>query len=281
MSPPSTIDWSLADGHGYVFHRSHIAACRLNLQHYLWKEALGFTIYPSIHRTLSPNSVVADVATGTAAWLLDVARDFPQARLHGFDNDVRQAPHQRWLPENVSVRHWDIFDDLPLDLVGKFDFVHVRLLVLVLKGNNQAFIGKLLKMLRPGGYLQWDELDCVHMHVKGAAAERAPALTQIRKMSWANGRYDWTVRIGEFLREAGFRDVETRGVGDAESLVRAFHEQHLLTMTEFAESLVRMGEGEGARKLFGLIEQGEREAEEGAALCIPRVVCVARKEGGD
>lgn len=69
----SKVDWSLADGHGYVFNRSHIAAC-LNLQYYLWKEAVQFVAHPSIQ--LSNESVIADVATGTGAWLLDVARAF-------------------------------------------------------------------------------------------------------------------------------------------------------------------------------------------------------------
>jgi SAM-dependent methyltransferase len=149
MSESSKVDWSSADGQDYVLDRSHIAACRLNLQYYLWKESLQFNVHPSIQ--LSKESVIADVATGTGAWLLDVARDFPQAQLDGFDNDLRQLPHKDWLPSNVSVRHWDIFTDLPDDLVGKYDYVHLRLLVVVLNGNSQPVIKNLLKMLKPGG----------------------------------------------------------------------------------------------------------------------------------
>ncbi|KAJ8065346.1 hypothetical protein OCU04_006034 [Sclerotinia nivalis] len=278
MSESTKVDWSLTDGHGYVFNRSHIAACRLNLQYYLWKEALQFVIHPSIQ--LSPNAVIADVATGTGAWLLDVARDFPQAQLHGLDNDISQAPHTNWLPGNVSVRHWDIFTDLPDEMVGTFDYVHVRLLVLVLEGNNEAFIQKLLKMLKPGGYLQWDELDCVNMHVKlpiSSPDTKAPALEKIREMSWANGRYDWTLKIPEFLTKTGFQDVQMQKFGDEERLVRAFNEQHLLTMDEFASSLGRMGKSDVADMWYGLIERAEREAGMGAALCIPRIVCTARK----
>ncbi|APA10311.1 hypothetical protein SS1G_07231 [Sclerotinia sclerotiorum 1980 UF-70] len=277
MSESSKVDWSLADGHGYVLgDRSHIAACRLNLQYYLWKEALQFVVHPSIQ--LSNESVVADVATGTGAWLLDVARDFPQAQLHGFDNDVRQAPHKSWLPSNVSVRHWDIFTDLPDDMVGKYDYVHVRLLVLVLNGNPQSFIQKLLTMLKPGGYLQWDELDCVNMHVKKSNPElQTPALEQIREMSWANGRHDWTVKLPDFLQEAGFQDVKMQYFGDEDRLTRAFNEQHLLTMDEFASSLVKMGKVDAANKFYELIQQGYQESTVGAALCIPRIVCVAKK----
>ncbi|ESZ92310.1 hypothetical protein SBOR_7301 [Sclerotinia borealis F-4128] len=70
MSDSSSVDWSLANGNGYVLDHSHISACRLNLQNHLWKEALGFIVHPSIQ--LSNESVIADVATGTGAWLLDV-----------------------------------------------------------------------------------------------------------------------------------------------------------------------------------------------------------------
>jgi SAM-dependent methyltransferase len=270
------VDWSLADGQGYPMEHSHIAACRLNLQHYLWKDALKFNIHPSIK--ISNKSTIADVATGTAAWLLDVAGDFPSAKLNGFDNDLRQVPHKDWLPSNVTVRYWNIFEDLPSDLVGKYDYVHVRLLVLVLDGDSQPFINKLLRMLKPGGYLQWDELDCVNMCVKKVSPEiPAPALEQIREKSWANGRHDWTVRIPDFLKEAGFENVDIQYVGDEPKLVRAFNEQHLLTMNEFASSLMRIGKVDAAQTFYRLIEEGYKESTAGAALCIPRIVCVGQK----
>lgn len=44
-----------------------------------------------------------------------------------------------------------------------------------------------------GGYLQWDELDCVNMKVKKVDPDiQAPALDQIREMCYANGRYNWS-----------------------------------------------------------------------------------------
>lgn len=38
--------------------------CRLNLQHYLWKDQAGYLVHPSIPLT-SPNLKIADVGTGT------------------------------------------------------------------------------------------------------------------------------------------------------------------------------------------------------------------------
>ena len=87
-------------------------------------------------------------------WLIDVARELPDALLYGFDNDLKQAPHQNWLPSNVTTRYWNIFEEIPADLVGRFDLVHIRLVVLVVEESDpRPIIGNLLKMLKPGGYL--------------------------------------------------------------------------------------------------------------------------------
>lgn len=133
------IDWSLAEGLGYVLNdRSHAAACRLNIQHYLWRDALRFNVHPSIPLRNHEDCIIADVAAGTGAWLIDVARRFPNANLDGLDIDLAQAPHKKWLPPNIEMRFCDILDeDVPGDLVGKYDFVHVRLLVLVIDPSNQ------------------------------------------------------------------------------------------------------------------------------------------------
>ncbi|TGO21861.1 hypothetical protein BPAE_0196g00140 [Botrytis paeoniae] len=281
MSEPesSKTDWRLSSGHGYILNRTrtrtHISSCRLNLQHYLWKEALGFNIHPSILPHLPKDVTIADVATGTAIWLLECRKAVPRWEASG-------APNEKWLPANTEVRKWDIFEDVPGEWVGMFDFVHVRLLVLVLEGESQIleFAGKLMRMLKPGGYLQWDELDCVNIHVKTPSYTlQAPALQQIRTISWANGRYDWTRRIPSFLKDTGFEEIDLQNFGDEDRLVRAFNEQHLLTMEEFADSLMRIGKREAAEMWWGLIERGEREAEEGNALCIPRVVCRGKKLG--
>jgi SAM-dependent methyltransferase len=146
------------NGLGYILGRKYMAACRLNLQHYLWKEALGFTIEPSI--PIPKKAAIADIACGTGLWLCDAARLHLDAKLVGFDLDPSQAPHPDWLPPNVILSQWNIFEDINPLWEGQFDFIHVRLLVFVLSGEKmQPFVDRLLKLLKPGGYIQWDDLD--------------------------------------------------------------------------------------------------------------------------
>lgn len=274
----AVIDWSLSEGKGYVMNRSYIESCRLNLQYYLWKEALGFTIHPSI--TVAPTSTIADIASGTGQWLIDIAHQYPSAQLHGFDYDLSKTPHQRWLPSNITMHHWDMFSSIPEDCINKFDFIHVRLLVVVIpQGNPKPVLEKLLKMLKPGGYLQWDEMDIKNMHVKKVdASVEVPALEQLLKMSWSNGRYDWTLDLPDFMKDVGFADVSMDHFDDKDELVRAFGEQHLLTMGEFGVSLMNMGKEEAGAEFSKIAEECYHESvSTGAAFCIPRIVCVGRK----
>ncbi|GAB1311029.1 Methyltransferase domain-containing protein [Madurella fahalii] len=278
---PSATDWSLTNGQGYILNRdrSHAAASRLNLQFYLWKDALKFNIHPSISASLSKTAAIAEVASGTGIWLIDVSRELPEAQLDGLDYNLDQAPHPKWLPRNVKMRYWNVFDDVPEDLVGKYDYVHTRLLLLVVESKNPSpIIRNLRKLLKPGGYLQWDELDTVNMTVKKVdPSQQTPALDQLRDWSWADGRHDWTVKLPQFMTEEGFEDAKAYFFGDPPELARAFNEQHLLTAEEFAEGLAKLGKQEAASRYFKLVADAYDESVAGAALCVPRVVCVARK----
>ena len=276
-SDASNTDFSVADGHGYVIDRNYLAACRLNLQHYLWKDTLKFSIHPSIQ--LPRNSLIADVAAGTGMWLMDVARELPGAQLDGLDIDLRQAPHPKWLPTSISMKQWNIFEDVPDELIGKYDLVHVRLLVLAMGlGDAKAVIRRFLQLLKPGGYLQWDDLNTRDMCLKRVdPSVQGPALEKLREMSWSNGRHDWLLQLPEYMADEGMKGASIHLFGDDSHLVRAFNEQHLLMMDEFASGLVKVGKTEGAKVFYNIINSSYQESLHGAALCIPRMVCVGRK----
>lgn len=48
----------------YRLKRDITATTRLNLQHYIWKENIGYLIHPSVDFS-SPTLTIADVGTGT------------------------------------------------------------------------------------------------------------------------------------------------------------------------------------------------------------------------
>lgn len=54
----------------------------------------------------------------------------------------------------------DINEGFPEEFHGRFDVVHVRLLVLGLQVEQfTKAVGNVVKLLKPGGYLQWTDLD--------------------------------------------------------------------------------------------------------------------------
>lgn len=274
-------DFHLAEGRDYMLGRSYAAASRLNFQYYLWKESLHFNVHPSV--PIAKEVRIADVATGTAIWLIDVAREYPTAQIDGFDINLSQAPPKQWLSPNITLKTWNVFDHPPEDMIEVYDVVHVRLLVLVVQRSDpRNIIRNLLRMLKPGGYIQWDELNYPDTHIKTSDSSLlTPALHELRTMVYSQGRNDWTLRLPELFAEEGLLGTKIYHFRDPPELVKANGEQHLLTMEEFASGLARTDRKDEATKIFKLLQDVSNEVLEGAALSMPRVVCVGRKASGE
>ncbi|PWY96694.1 UMTA methyltransferase family protein [Aspergillus sclerotioniger CBS 115572] len=274
-----TATFHLASSESYALQHNHLAACRLNLQHYLWREVFRFNIHPSIPTTTTPLAI-ADIACGTSLWLIDTARDLPHAHLDGYDIDLTQSPPPQWLPKNISLHEWDALTPAPAHLHGKYDIIHVRLVVLFLTGiDPTVFIRNIYTMLKPGGWVQWDELDCANISVKTTTpGVSVPALEELKVACSADGRHDWSIELAEILANHGFEDTKLQFFDEKDELVRAFGDQHLLTMGEFANKLAGRGEKLAAGRFNLLVERAYGEmVERGAALAIPRVVALGRR----
>lgn len=281
MAPKPDADFNLANGHGYMLDSHFRAASRLNLQHYLWREALGYIVHPSISLSKASDAqlAIADIAFGTGMWLIDVAKKYPHAKLDGLDINLTQCPPSAWMPKNINLQHWSLFDDVPEEMVGKYDFVHVRLVIMVLTNEDRTrAMTNFYRLLKPGGYLQWDDMDSVRTRVKKIDPKmETPALDQLRLACWAEGRHDWMLELPSLLGEIGFVDAKMELNDDEEDLIRPFGDQHLCTMEEFGDRLVSVGEKDGANRFYRFVHESAAEGQRGAALCIPRFVVVARK----
>jgi hypothetical protein len=143
----ATLSKTFLDSPEYVLRRNYAAAARLNLQHYQHRQCLGYLLHPSI--PVQPGLKIADVATGTGIWLLELAGEVPEhCVLEGWDISDAQFPHESCLPSNVKFGVFDATRDVPEELIAKYDIVHVGLLALVLKNGDPAvWIHNLMKML--------------------------------------------------------------------------------------------------------------------------------------
>ncbi|KAJ5762328.1 uncharacterized protein N7511_005710 [Penicillium nucicola] len=144
----------------YVFGRDRKESERLDAQHRLLSKVTGNTL---IHPSIPKESIfsVADVGTGTGIWLKDVSTVLEQTNTncyyHGFDIAADQFPANRG---NLDFSVQDITLPFPKEHWNRYDLVHVRLLVAAIdEVDYMTAISNLSAILKPGGYLQWEEID--------------------------------------------------------------------------------------------------------------------------
>ncbi|EMC98031.1 hypothetical protein BAUCODRAFT_54869, partial [Baudoinia panamericana UAMH 10762] len=137
----------------------------LNEQHDWLIDQLGFRIHPMIPVPNAEEGAlrIADIACGTGVWLLDLAKQYPQAQLDGFDIDAVGFPATRGQEDHHRV-NFHLADALAESGFGskfesKFDIVQIRLVYLALKGSEMwvRMASNAAALLKPGGYLQWIE----------------------------------------------------------------------------------------------------------------------------
>lgn len=108
---------------------------------------MGCNIHPSIPLD-KPGLRIADVATGTAIWLLDLAQTLPQdTQFVGFDISGAQFPAPEDRPSHVKLYEHDVLKPFADQYHGFFDVVAVRLITAGLRGNDWDAAVKNLKVL--------------------------------------------------------------------------------------------------------------------------------------
>ncbi|KAJ5919133.1 hypothetical protein N7466_010076 [Penicillium verhagenii] len=156
----------------YLLGRDLYGSMRLDAQHLLWKLYKGYNLHPAISAT--EDMKIAEIGTGTGIWLLDVASQVSKnAQLDGFDLSEDQFPHRSAWPENVTFRTLDAFGEVPEELVHRYDVVHLRFWCCVVRNNDPSgLIRHAERLLKPGGYIQWEDADVGKTLVRGDVAER-------------------------------------------------------------------------------------------------------------
>lgn len=69
-------------------------------------------------------------------------------QLDGLDISLDQVPPREWLPSNVKFRHYSVYENPSPEFEARYDIIHVRHLLLVIKENDPApVLRNLLHML--------------------------------------------------------------------------------------------------------------------------------------
>ncbi|PWY84799.1 S-adenosyl-L-methionine-dependent methyltransferase [Aspergillus heteromorphus CBS 117.55] len=270
MSSPTT---------GYTLHRNYTSSARLNAQHLLWKEALGYNLHPCIDLPRDQPVRVADIGTGTGIWMMDVKRDYPAARIDGFDVSFAQCPPAEWLPDGVNLRPLDLYEPLPAELEGVYDVVHLRLFFVVIRNDDPVPVFRnLLRMLKPGGWLQWSEHNYESWSVQSVAGVSTPALDEMMALMKATGLGRWVPGLSNVFAQHGMAEVR-KELHPCIPHTRVYWSQLQFNSNEEYSYLAMDNSSPDAAgpKLRSLIHQAAEECRRGAGFDFTIEVTLGRK----
>ena len=218
--------------------------------------------------------------------MLDVATQLPPStHLDGIDISFDQCPPNAWLPKNVTLRLADVFTDVPDDLVEKYDIIHIRHFVCVVKGNDpKPLLHNLLRMLKPGGWLQWDEWDVLNRHFTkihpDSPQENIDKLeAEFAIMRRHNAQPSWPPRLDDSFLESSMTDVAMEKRLSPIGHLPYMHDLTLLVFQELIDQAEAKGniDAEQTRHLRQLLGGATRESRAGAAWNLTRCMAIGRK----
>ncbi|KAH9893813.1 S-adenosyl-L-methionine-dependent methyltransferase [Xylariomycetidae sp. FL2044] len=264
----------------YVFTRDYIDNNRINLQHYQWIDLFGYHLHPTVPTADDSALRIADVATGTGIFLTDLSTRLPSStQLDGFDVSLDATPPTEWLPHNVRFRHWDIRQPVPEDLVEAYDIVHIRLLAFVLQDHEvPQVLDNVIRMIKPGGYLQWAEADVPSFRIEKTHPEnKQECLTQLLKVSQprdARLSPTWVAQLSGLFSASGLSVMQVDKRDASGYLALAMHECNLMLHELLARSLANQTMGDQLRELLPKVAE---ETRNGACWAFTRVTILGQK----
>ncbi|KAI1655266.1 S-adenosyl-L-methionine-dependent methyltransferase [Daldinia decipiens] len=151
---------------------------RLDTQLDYINDNIGYLLHPAVVASLPPKPQIADIGTGTGKFLLLLREQNPDAILDGYDISPKLYPQESTLPPNISLSVLDMKQPAPKELHGKYDVVHARLLVAAMLPTDWAIVVRnLTELLKPGGFLQWEECDFLGVkYLRGLVDSKVEAI---------------------------------------------------------------------------------------------------------
>ncbi|KAJ8109250.1 hypothetical protein ONZ43_g6184 [Nemania bipapillata] len=220
-----------------------------------------------------------DFQDNTRIWLLDVHDKLKDAQLDGFDVSLDAAPPSQILPSRVTLRHWNVKESVPEDLIGVYDIVHVRFLAYVLLNDEiPELVAKLFSLLKPGGYIQWGEADIQTLRVDKStpdgSTERTTELYNLLAIQDPRLKPYWIAKLLELLADGGFVEIEKDSQDAPPHLAFILHEAGLM----IHELIARKTKNEHmARELKRLLPAVVEETRQGSYATSLRYTVIGKK----
>ena len=188
----------------YLLPRNSDESSRQDFQHHVLRTALrGLFAAP-----LTNPTHILDVGSGTGRWGMEMAAQFPQARVSGVDLDLPDINAQSGpRPVNYTAVRGNVLEGLRF-ASGLFDYVHMRSMLFAIPADRwRGVVAELVRLTRLDG---WIELMDSGLPVGGGPALQTLAAWILALCRPRGLDPTLSVRLGDFLREAGLRQVTVR-----------------------------------------------------------------------
>ncbi|KAL8713257.1 MAG: hypothetical protein Q9225_006813 [Loekoesia sp. 1 TL-2023] len=220
-------------------------------------------------------------------WLLELAQSAPPSwELQGFDVSAAQFPAKEYLPQNVHFTVLDAFGDVPEELLCRFDIVHIRAFAVVVKqGALDALLVHLVRLLKPGGHLQWDEKDTasfnVHAPNETVSKENADRFLTLwqEHCGRAGFNFDWISDLERVCSSYHLNPIYSIRRSTGDDLRKASTDNWLMGLEEFCTVATARVRGPlGTRNEFvELFNKVVAETANGVSIAMDMIVVVAVK----
>ncbi|RAL62992.1 hypothetical protein DID88_004079 [Monilinia fructigena] len=203
---------------------------------------------------------IADIGIGNADWLLELSQNVsPNLQLYGFDISDKLFPAKEYISSNMILENFDAFGKLPKHLEGKFDIVHVRAFTIVVKGGHPGtLLDNIIAMLKPGGYLQWDEMDFASFsaHVPNEITPKGNMESLLERFQDMCKKSDldfgWILNLAEICSQKGFQVIDSFRLPCSDGLRHMSTDNFLMALEDlgYVVSEKVLGERRGYRLTF-------------------------------
>ncbi|KAG6361840.1 hypothetical protein INS49_010069 [Diaporthe citri] len=166
-------------------------------------------LYAPVEEALKRGGMVFDLGTGTGEWAMEMAQRYGKSQIFGCDISPIQ-PAYVW--DNVFFSADDFEEDWTDYPENAFDYIHMRYTAFSIK-DPAALLQRVMKHLKPGGYIEFQELTYWPRSDDNTLTETTPYAFRdfcyYVQLGVANLGLDLHMinRLPQGLRDAGFDDV--------------------------------------------------------------------------
>ncbi|KAF2161500.1 hypothetical protein M409DRAFT_28228 [Zasmidium cellare ATCC 36951] len=190
-----------------------MSGARLYMQHQLTRKNFHNRLLEPCIPPPTSSCRVADVACGTGVWSLELSEEVGPVGIEGLDISLKDVPSAEFTPAHVSFHQFDLLQELPAEMTGRFDIVNIQFVMLFIKDSNfSSALHRLLQMLKPGGWLQWTDSNSANLKwpsgTPGKVAVQMPKLFSLTKELWGQSKSQWIAEIGHRFSDAGLEEVK-------------------------------------------------------------------------